>query len=312
MDIRPIVIAENLTELRSRRVRLQNTQNLNGVRTIDVTESSDGSSEVATQRAPGPQGIIQTVKNWIVDKTKRFLGFLFAKVVSFLKFNFSQIWGSIVAGYFTLKNFDWNQADSEISAQINQNNQRLVDAAAGPLGQLAGWGLMYFANMAVGAVLGAIGKATGNNSMRGASTVRGMKIPVISARVAAALAEEGGEELKGAFQGYFSQVRNTMVQNSILTGVLTARKFGLAGGSITDPNLPVDSFASKIENWIEKLPVQWQNFTEEFIEEFEDSIMEAGYVVSASLDDYYAAAKLQSQHAQEAASNQIQLRITNA
>ncbi len=308
MNLTPVVIAENLTELRSRRVRIQNTQNLGGVRTIDVSESSDGSSEITS--SPGVGGIIQNVKNWIVDKGKRFIGFLFAKVVGFLKFSFSQVWGALVSAYFTLKNFDWNQADSEIEQRIAQNNQRLVDAAAGPLGQLAGWGLVYFGNLAVGAALGAIGKATGNASLRGRSTVSGIKIPVISARVAAALAEEGGDEIRGAFTGYFSQVRSAMVQNSVLSGVLTARKFGFLGGVKTDTNLPVDSFASKLENWVQKLPVQWQNFMEEFIEEFEDSILEAGYVVSHTLDDHYAAHRLVRQNNQQE-EIPIQLTITN-
>lgn len=314
MQLTPIVFAESVVELRSRRIRIQNTQNLGGVRTIDVSESSDGNSEVVSSPAPGIggaiQGGIQQVKNWIIDKSKKFIGFLFASVVSFLKFNFSQIWGAIVAGYFTLKTFDWNQADSEISAKIEANNKRLVDAAAGPLGQLAGWGLMYLGNLAVGAVLGAVGKATGNANLRGQTVARGIKVPVISARVAAALAEEGGEELKGAFMGYFSQVRRTMIENSVLSGVLTARKLGFFGGSITDTNLPVDSFASKLENWIEKLPVKWQNFTEEFIEEFEESIIEAGYVVSSTLDDHYAAQRLARQN-EQVQESPITLRIRN-
>ena len=298
MNFTEIKIKE--TALRSRQVRIKNTQSLGGVRTIDVSASSDGNSEVVGGTA-SPTGIIQKVKNWIIDKAKQFPGFLWSKIVNFIKFSLTQVWGTIVSAYFTLKTFNWNQSDDEIQKQIDQNNKRLLDAAGGGLGKLAAWGLVSFANLAVGAALGAVGRLTGNSNLKQQQTVKGIKIPVVSARIAAALAEEGGEEIRGAFTNFFTQGKSAMISNGLLTGLLTARKMKLFGQKEIGPNanLPVDSFIDKQQKWIESLPVKWQEFAEEFIEEFEESIVEAGYIVSHTLDDHYAAHRLANKHIEE-------------
>ncbi len=58
--------------------------------------------------------------------------------------------------------------------------------------------------------------------------------------------------------------------------------------SITKPQSN-GSIASKIEEKIETLPEFWRQPVEELIESFEEAIIEAGYVISYTIDDYVAA-----------------------
>ena len=77
MNNTPIVLGE-LTELRSRRTRILNTQNLGGTRTIDITASSDGSNPGITGEGTGG-GILGAITSGL----RQFAGFLFRQAFSF-------------------------------------------------------------------------------------------------------------------------------------------------------------------------------------------------------------------------------------
>lgn len=218
----------------------------------------------------------------ILAKIAKIGGFLFSKIVSYFNLNFDRLWDVLVDAYFTLKTFDWNATDQELQKQIERNNQQIVSAAAEGLGTALGWGVVRLANFFVGRFL------PGKRG-RQLQAVEGIKIPVVSARIGLALAEEGNEELSFQFRRFIGTASRAMVSNAFINWVLTARRnewFGMA--SITEPK-PNGSIAAKIDEQIEKLPEFWRKPVESFIDGFEDAIIEAGYVVAFSIDDHIAA-----------------------
>jgi len=293
MNNTPIVLGE-LTELRSRRTRILNSQNLGGERTIDITASSDGSNPGITTGSGTGGGIL----GGIVSRLQQFAGFLFQQALNTLTASLTQIATTLVSSYLQLENFDWNSTDDEIKKKIASNNEQLLLNSGDAVGQLAAWGLIGFANLAIGATLGALGKATGNNKLRGA-TISGIAVPVLSGKIAAALAEEGGDEVRDELRSFLMQAKSIATQNGILATILSARKAGFLGGSVSNEALPVDSFVSRQQDFIKKtLPDKWQDWAEDVLDSFKDTLSEAIYVVTRTIDDDIAARKYADYQAQ--------------
>lgn len=297
----PIILGE-LTELRSRRTRILNTQNLGGTRTIDITASSDGSNAGITTGNAGT-GILGAIAGGL----RQFAGFLFQQALNFIGNSIAQLAGNLVNAYFQLESFDWNSTDQEIQNQIQKNNDSLILGSGDALGQLVGWGLVYFTNLAVGALLGLAGKITGNDQLRGKSIAMGIKVPVLSAKISYALAEEGGDEIRSELQSFLMRAQNIQTQNAALASILSARKAGYMQ-SITNPDLPVDSFITGQDEWIKKnIPEKWQDWAQDFKDSFKDSIQEAIYVAAQAADDHFAAIKFDRY--QQANGQQVRLLI---
>lgn len=295
MNNTPIVLGE-LTELRSRRTRILNTQNLGGTRTIDITASSDGSNPGITAGAGGGGGILGN----IIGRLQQFAGFLFQQALNTLTASITQIATTLVSSYLQLESFDWNSTDEEIKKKIASNNEQLLLNSGDAVGQMAAWGLVSFANLAIGATLGALGKATGSNKLRG-SAISGIAVPVLSGKIAAALAEEGGDEVRDELRSFLMQAKSIATQNGILATILSARKAGFFGGSVTNEALPVDSFMSRQQDFIKKaFPDKWQDWAEDVLDSFKDTLSEAIYVVTRTIDDDIAARRYADYQAQRA------------
>lgn len=211
----------------------------------------------------------------------RLAGFAFSAITKFFPLSVSSIFGMLVQAYFTIKTFDWNQTDKSIEAKIAANNKAIKDGLAPIIGQYLGFGVVRLANFAIGKIGGATGATSGANA------VRGINIPVLSAKVGIALAEESNEELRGALLGWLMTVQRALTNNLILSFVLTSRNLRLFGAEPVINERPNGSFTEKIEKQIEKLPDDIEDFAEEVLEEFEEAIIEAGYVVAFEIDDYF-------------------------
>ncbi|KAM3097708.1 hypothetical protein ACKFKF_19380 [Phormidesmis sp. 146-12] len=235
----------------------------------------------------------------ILAKIAKIGGFLFSKVVSYFNLSFDRLWDVLVDAYFELKTFDWNATDKELEKTIEQNNQAIVTAAATGLGEALGWGTVRLANHFIGRFLpGKKGKQL--------QAIEGMKVPVVSARIGLALAEESNEEMKFAFRRFMQVGSKALASNAFINMVLTSRRnewFGMS--KITEPK-PNGSIASKIEQKIEQLPKFWQKPVEAFIDGFEDAIVEAGYVVTMTIDDHIAAQRFASRDVQARRTIEIQ------
>lgn len=220
----------------------------------------------------------------VLQKVARFAGFLFRQIVDFFNLDFSSIWDMLFEAYIEIKQFDWNATDKQLEALIEKNNQRIVIAAAETLGELLPYGIFRLANFFVGRLLGKLGR-------KGKVKGQAMRVPVLSARIGLALAEEGADELRSSMRSFLRRSGRSVVQNFFINSVLTARKNQWLGQeSITEPRID-GSIAARIDRQIQKLPEFWQEPVEEFLESFEDSILEVGYVVSFEIEDHMAALK---------------------
>lgn len=273
------------SELRSRELRRFSTSGtVAGIIKIPV---SDGIRRINADQMDSGQGdLVQRASNfvgrWIVNPIKKFGGFLFTAVSKLFPRTFSEWWGTIVNLGFKIVTFDWAQTDAAIEQRIKNNNQTIINAAAGALGTALGWGVVRVATLAAGRLFGAAG----------AGKKLDIKIPVVTGRVAAAVAEEGGEEVRASLQALLMQFRNAQLDNAFLGFVLTARKhewFGMESVKTAGAN---SSFTKKLEDVIEKkVPQMWQQPLENLLENFGEAILEGGYIAASEFDSQWALAR---------------------
>lgn len=260
----------NEATLRSRQIRITNSQDPQGIRRINLT------GETVTPTSTG--------LGWLAQKLSKFVGFAFGIIARAFPFSISSIFGMLVQAYFAIKTFDWNSADKALEDQIKANNKQIQDGLAPIIGTYLGFGTVRLANFALGKTIGKLAKDP-------SAAAGGMVVPVLSSRVGLALAEEGNEEVRPLIMGYLMSVQGALTRNMIASYILNARKNHWFGWSPITVPLPNASFAQQVENKIEKLPAQWKNFVEELVEEYEEAVIEAGYVMAFEVDDYYLAMK---------------------
>lgn len=256
--------------LRSHITRIRNSLDAQGIRRINFA------GQITTVASSG--------LSWLKKKLSRFVGFAFGIITRAFPLSISNIFQMLVQAYYAIKTFDWNTADKVLEKQIQDNNKLIKDGLAPIIGTYLGFGTIRLANMAIGKTIGKLGQSS---SVAAAN----IHIPVISAKVGLALAEESNEELRGQVMGYLMTVQTLVQKNMIASFILTARKNHWFGWQPITKQLPNGSFAQKIEDKIEKLPDNWQNFVEELVESYEEAVIEAGYVVAFEIDDYYLSLK---------------------
>jgi hypothetical protein len=226
-----------------------------GERVINLSEEYTGGGNGG--------GIISQIFNL----GSRLVGFLFSAVLSGIGWTLSSLWDVAVEAYFELKYFDWNQTDAEIKSDLAANDALI----AGAFGRLTGTGLVWLAGI-------------------GLSVGLSFKFPVVASQVALAIAEEGGQEIRSALINLIIVSRQAAIRSVLLGGVLTARRLELFGLKPVIQSQKPWTFAEEIERKIESLPsASLRSFVSQFGDAVEDSIIEMGYVISFTLDDFYAA-----------------------
>lgn len=256
--------------LLSRSIRLKNTGDPNGIRRINFA------GETVT--------VVTTGLSWLRQKLSKFVGFAFGIIARAFPFSISNIFQMLVQAYFAIKQFDWNTADKVLEAQIKANNKLIVDGLAPIIGTYLGFGTVRLANFALGKTIGKLAKDP-------SAAAGGMTVPVLSSRIGMELAREGNEEARAVVMNYLLTVQGALTKNMIAGYLLTARKNHWFGWQPITTPLPNGSFAQKIDDKIESLPDNWENFVEELVESYEEAVIEAGYVVAFEIDDYYLAMK---------------------
>jgi hypothetical protein len=208
-------------------------------------------------------------------------------------FSWSKLWGMAVSTGLFLINFNWNITDQQIDEQIKQAEVGLAAAR----GSLAGQSLGF-------AVCGLIPTAT---------------IAVFNEPLALymmkELGEEAAEEIAQSLanlvtlqlqqqvrRGFFALFKNyrTLFRGAAIgfanilvsAGVLTQDSVNKANENRNKPW----SLAGALESSIDSIkdPSE-QAYAEEFWDEFQDSCIEAGFVVAGAADSYFAQQKLANQ-----------------
>jgi hypothetical protein len=219
----------------------------------------------------------------IFSKLAQFANWAFSKIITTFNIDFDRIWDMCVDAYYVLKDFDFNQTDKELQQQIEQNNNAIAVAGARALGEQVGIGTVRLVTAFAGKFLpGKKGAAL--------KSTEGIKIPVLSKRIALALAEEQGNQLRSDTIQFLETAGRAMTSNALINVVLFTRKYELLGAKpITQEIEANGSIAAKVEKEIKKLPKQFQEPTAAFLDGIEQGIITAGYVVAGTLDDDVAA-----------------------
>lgn len=248
-------------------LKSQTVRQLVGERTIDIFSEISRPQE---EEGAGDGGLIP---RWMRSMGRRIANFALAAVGRVGAWLLQNAWEIIVDAAITVTNFDWNQTDAAIESSINSNNVQIAAA----LGNLAGTGGVWLAGIGIA----------------GAIT---MKFPVLGGRLAIALAQEGGEEIRGAIHGLLATSRNAVVSNLVLGGLLSLRRLRLFGlAPVTQQREPW-SIAGAVESRVESIQSDTlRAFVENAIESAVDAIIELGYVVQYTIDDFYQSMKLAQQ-----------------
>ncbi|WP_036488031.1 hypothetical protein [Myxosarcina sp. GI1] len=237
------------------------TRNLLGERVINLAED--------LSKKEGNSNIFSRVFSF----GKKLLGFAVSSLLTFGGWSLTAIWDFAIEAYYEIIYFDWNQTDAEIRNQLRSNDTII----SGALGRLTGTGLVWLTGIAVSAGLS-------------------FKFPVLAGRVALKLAEEGGYELRAALTNFILTARNVAVQNFLLIGLLDIRSLKrLNQQPVTTERKPW-TIADKVEEKVNSITnAKLKAFVNGLLDSVEDSIIEMGYVIAYTLDDYYESQRIAQQ-----------------
>jgi hypothetical protein len=211
-------------------------------------------------------------------------GFLFSKVRGFFSFSFSKMWALIVASKQYIWNFNWNASDNSINQQIQEKWKQITINTAATAGNALGW---LFCGILPSAAVMAFNEPLG-------------------AYLMSQVAEEARDELAESFGSLFQMIYIQSAQIAIASTYKSVRKLiksnsPLIGRIFGEKTMEKAvqawgandakpwSFAIAYENSLEKISNSTlREAVEEFGEEFDESCIEAGYVVANSVDSFYA------------------------
>jgi hypothetical protein len=216
------------------------------------------------QQQNGILGFIQGVLGGV----RRLIGFIW-QGISWLvsRINFSELWGTIQEATYAIAYFDWGQSDESIRSQITGNN----NAMANLVGRFTGSGLVRIVSVGVAAGVA-------------------LKYPVVAGRIALELAEDASGQLRGEFMGLLQGLRQLAIENGLMSLVLGFRNRRWFGQQPRPEDGPYDSFAQRIENTVQQIPIPaLRSFVQGFLEGAEDAFWDVGYIIAGTLDDIVAA-----------------------
>ncbi|MGL5874223.1 MAG: hypothetical protein ACRC2R_17950 [Xenococcaceae cyanobacterium] len=254
-----------LAQISKSALKSQVVRNLIGERAFDAAASL-----APTGQSGG--GLLSKIFNGAL----KFVGFLLSAACGFIAWSATTLVDIVVEAYFEIKYFDWNQTDKDLEAEIKASNIAIV----GALGGLTGTGLVWLTGIAVA----------------GGLTV---KFPVLAGQIALRLAEEGGDEIRGELVNLLTTTRQSIIKGLILGGLLTLRKLRWFGLAPVTQEKPPWTIAEAIDKLVEKIPNDYlEAFVRGFLDRVEESLIEMGYVIAFTVDDYYASQRTAAQDLQ--------------
>lgn len=209
----------------------------------------------------------------VIDWGKKFVGFVLG-ALKWIGVSFQSAWGWLMSVKRTLMNFDWNMSDAAIDKAIAQKWVQFGGVLGGFAGQIVGWGVSAGATKAI---LGTIN-------------------PMLAVAVTTSLKREAVEELFGELNGFLRQSANLAMGAFFLWAYKGLRwvsdkmgeRMGIPKPDRSKPNILSQEFTKARIKIFGDDDTFLGNFAEEFFEELDESITEAGFVVANELDSYYA------------------------
>jgi hypothetical protein len=199
-------------------------------------------------------------------------------------FSISGLWEIFVTGALELYYFDWNIPDTRIDNRARESWRQFGGILGGSAGQAIGY---FTCGVVPATTMFAFNEELALYVLRDVGEEAFEELTYEFA-YALRLATRNLARQAGGF--LFKNVRRWLKDPE---NPLGPRIFGGQWNTIREQwgaaNAPSWSFAQKVEEKIEQIPgFFWQEFTEELIEEAIDACIEAGYVVTSSVESYWA------------------------
>lgn len=277
-------LALNLANLTSRAIRTASTQgqNVRRISTSGTARQDDGEggfSDMVGGAFRFGASLLQAV--W--------------KGLQFIGFSLSALWSQIQRGGLFLWNFNWNISDKQIDEQIKQAEIALAASKGSLAGQSLGFtvcGLLPAATIAVFNeplalyIIKEVGEEAIEEISGGLANLISLQFQQTVRQTFFALFKNYRTLFRGAAIGF--------AQFLVITGQLNQTDVDKA---IKNRNQPF-IFASLKDEQIEAIKdPESRAYWEEFWDEFQDSCIEAGFIVASSADGYFAQQKMATQAA---------------
>jgi hypothetical protein len=203
-----------------------------------------------------------------------------------LSWTLSGLWGLGVSAFQFTWNFNWNISDREIDAEIGAAWKRLGLSVAGALGNAVGW-------LACGALPGTVIAAfneplglyvleqVGEEAFDELCANLGVVVKQTFATAGRSSAYYLYKNLRNLWREPDSRLKDRLIAQGVKPDDVQRQ--------IAERNKPW-SFSSGFQDFLETLP--GGEYLEEFVDEFSESCIEAGYVVTQSIDSYMAMQKV--------------------
>ena len=281
-----------LGDLASRATRKVVVGNSNGIRRFSLSGLG--------QKTDDDGNIVSS----FISAVFKFGGFLVSKLFQvagrLISLTFSALWGAIVSTYQYIYNFDFNQSDEDIDKNTKQAWETLAGSIGGLVGNAAGWlacgvlpGALIFAfNEPLGVhILNEVGEEALQEFCSNAAPVVRQTFKAIGQSVGMFFYKKA----RAFWRGKQKAAQEESWKEKLANGELTQAQVDTQKKEAAEKEKEHKpwSFALAVEEKVEAIPNQAvENFVEEFLEEFGDACIEAGYVVAGALDSYVAQAKI--------------------
>ncbi len=194
-----------------------------------------------------------------------------------IQISWSSLWQFLQMTSYTVYNFDWNQSDKEIKAQIDATNNLIANMA----GYILGDATVRVTTVAV---------------------INGMPIryPIIPARLSVDIAKERIKALRkdvtfDAIKGVENQFKFGValigqlgLQNLFYQSILSLRSLRMFGLSPVKDGAEAWSFAKAVDQKVQSIkPKPLQEFVKGYLGGLENAFWDTGYIVTMGLDDIW-------------------------
>ena len=280
-----MTLALNINNLSSRAIRLASTGG-QGVRRIAANATTDGSDD---------DGAITSIYKAVEKFGQSLMSKALTTLGNGINFSWTKFWAGVTGGLLFLWNFDWNISDKQIDEKIKQAEIALAAAKGTLVGQSLGF-----------TVCGFIPAAT---------------IAVFNEPLALYMMKELGEEAAEEIAGSLANLINLQFQQTVrqtffglfknFRTLFRGAAIGFAQGmvqigqfrqedvdkAIKNRNQPF-TFSGLKDEQIESIsdPIN-EAYWESVWDEFQDSCIEAGFIVAAGADGFFAQQRMATQAA---------------
>ncbi|HET8686447.1 MAG TPA: hypothetical protein VFM18_07255, partial [Methanosarcina sp.] len=199
-----------------------------------------------------------------------------------MRFRFSDGFRAMVDGFITIYNWDFNVTDEVLEQRVKALNKQIKVTIAGQVGRTIG--------TVVAAGIG-IGGAFAINAQMGMYLLQDAGTEIV---------QDWVSEVSGAIL----QIKNIEEQKAVIRRFQNYRRAmkliyripGLAELLGADPQAIQQwgkekrepwSFAKQVNNFVQKLPGDWADIAEEFLEELGEAVVETGFIIAGSLDSFF-------------------------